>query len=66
MTGTLQLLLLEDNLEEAKQLKTLLQKHAYQVTVAHNKDEAQLKIKENNFDIIVLVIMINEQPEEIA
>jgi len=62
----LQLLLLEDNKEEANEIATLLNTNGYIVSLAKNTFEADREIKNQLFDIMILDIMINGKPDGIS
>lgn len=62
----LELLLLEDSREEAKELSLVLQNNNYTVTIAENSLVAQQIIEKQSFDIIILDIMIDGRPEGIS
>ena len=62
----LELLLLEDNREEAKELSSMLQNNNYTVTIAENSLVAQQILEKQSFDIIILDIMIEGRPEGIS
>lgn len=61
----LKLLLLEDLDKEASQLTCFLEKNDYEVVRAQNLIEAEIKIQNYFFDIIILDIMIEGRPEGI-
>jgi DNA-binding LytR/AlgR family response regulator len=62
----LELLLLEDTAEEAEELIEFLEENNYQVELAVNASEARKKLRDKQFDVIVLDIMINGKPEGIS
>ncbi len=62
----LRLLLLEDLDHEAEDISAFLMEHAYEVVRAKTAEEAEKEIKEKFFDIVILDIMIDGQPEGIA
>lgn len=61
----LNLLLLEDNTEDANELTSILQANGYFVAVANNTLEADKEIENKLFDIIILDIMIQGKPDGI-
>lgn len=62
----IELLLLEDTAEDANELTSFLEDNNYKVEVAINANEARQKIKRKLFDIVILDIMIDGEPEGIA
>ncbi len=62
----LQLLLLEDNNEEANEIVTLLNINGYKVTSVKNTSEANKEIENKLFDVMILDIMINGKPDGIS
>ncbi len=63
---TLQLLLLEDEDEEAKEISEFLGDHNFEVTRAITIQDAERKIQDLFFDIIILDIMIDGKPDGIV
>jgi len=63
---TLQLLVLEDNSEDAKDLVLLCHKQSYHVTIAKTINEATALLQTMYFDVIILDIMINGKPDGIT
>ena len=62
----LELLLLEDKVEEAKELASVLELNNYITTIANTITEAQKEIENKLFDVIILDIMIDGKPEGIT
>ncbi|MBC8754658.1 DNA-binding response regulator [Kordia sp. YSTF-M3] len=62
----LQILVLEDNLEEAHELTLLLETNEYSVTHVINIHEANIEVKKQVYDMIILDIMIDGKPEGIT
>ena len=62
----IELLLLEDTAEDAQELITFLEENNYQVELAKNAREARQKIQSKAFDVVILDIMIDGEPEGIA
>lgn len=59
----LNLLLLEDNIDEANALSAILSENNYNITWVKTKDEALHKIQSYAFDVLILDIMINGKPD---
>ncbi|MCD8409198.1 LytTR family DNA-binding domain-containing protein [Tenacibaculum finnmarkense] len=64
--NNLRLLLLEDLDEEATETISLLEAHDYEVIHVKNTKDAEKELKNRFFDIILLDIMINGQPDGIS
>ncbi|GAA4271035.1 response regulator transcription factor [Aquimarina gracilis] len=62
----LQVLLLEDQQEEARETVSFLHNHDYKVTHVKSLEEAEIEIENHFFDVIILDIMINGKPEGIT
>ncbi len=62
----LNLLLLEDNLDDAIELTSILSANNYNVTTVKDVEEADRKIIDQQFDIMILDIMIHGKPDGIA
>lgn len=62
----IELLLLEDNSDDAKELATLLKNNNYLVSIAKHTDEANKLLEKKSFDMIILDIMINGKPDGIS
>ncbi len=62
----LKILLLEDNPEEAKDLKAFLEQNDYAITVSKNSLEALQYIRKQVFDVIILDVIIDGKPDGIS
>ncbi len=62
----IELLLLEDTPEEAEELISFLEENNYHVEHVENAREARQKIRSKPFDVVILDIMIEGEPEGIA
>lgn len=62
----LKLLLLEDNVSEAQEISKLLKKHNYHITMVNTLSDAKKILEQSWFDIILLDILIQGNPDGIA
>ena len=63
---TLNLLLLEDDKEDANDLADFLNENNYDVMISHNINQTERLLKRHSFDLVVLDIMIDGKPDGIA
>lgn len=63
---TLQILLLEDQMEEAKLLINTLENNNYKVTHVRNLEKAKKEVQQVMYDLILLDIMIDGNPDGIT
>ncbi|WP_152286593.1 LytR/AlgR family response regulator transcription factor [Flavicella marina] len=61
----LNLLLLEDDIEEANDLADFLEDNHYNVMISHNSRQTERLLKRHSFDLVILDIMIDGKPEGI-
>lgn len=59
----LNLLLLEDDIEEAKNLADFLEENNYSVMTCHNTLQTEILLKKHSFDLVILDIMIKGKPD---
>jgi DNA-binding LytR/AlgR family response regulator len=60
---TLNLLLLEDDIEEANELADFLEKNDYTMVISHNINQTERLLKRHSFDLVILDIMIDGKPD---
>ena len=60
MSSKAKIMVVEDNIDEAKLIKMILEPEGYEVVTALNGKEAKEKIKKENPDFIVLDVMMPE------
>lgn len=60
MSSKPKIMVVEDNLDELKLLKMILEPEGYEVVTTMNGKEAKEKIKEGGIDLIVLDVMMPE------
>lgn len=63
---TLNLLLLEDDKDEANDLADFLGENNYSVMISHNINQTERLLKRHSFDLVVLDIMIEGKPDGIV
>lgn len=61
----LQILILEDNLEESKEIVSVLQVNGYEVELVNTLEKARKCVKTKTYDVIILDIIIEGKPEGI-
>ena len=60
MSSKPKIMVVEDNLDEVKLIKMILEPEGYEVVTTLNGNEAKEKIKEGKIDLIVLDVMMPE------
>jgi two-component system alkaline phosphatase synthesis response regulator PhoP len=60
MAAKAKIMVVEDNIDEAKLIKMTLEPEGYEVTTSMNGNEAREKIGKENIDLIILDVMMPE------